>query len=148
MKRGQSTILMDNVIYLVLAAIFMVGMLAFVSGQSNGSDIWTQYYSEEVARILDYSQPGDKISVPIDRASKIAQSNDVELSEMFVFDNSKGMVGVKLSEGRRSYFTYFTDFDVVSCEIEFGLSDDVENTLRFEIVEDRGTDFFEECEIV
>ena len=139
---------LSYVIYIILLLMFVVPMVFFIRGQQDGGDIWAQFYSEEIIKVVDAAKPGDEVVLDVHKASKIAKGDIDELGKIFEFDNILNRVCVKLRKGRTACFSYFTDVDVVDCKLRLGIVGAGVNTLEFKIVEDRGTDFTEPCERV
>ena len=81
------------------------------------------------------------------RITEIAKKNEVGSGEIFRFDNSKNEVCVKLSKGRSVCFAYFNNVYVVLCSLEVGLGEPPVNTLKFNVIENRGTDLIERCRV-
>jgi len=131
-KKAQSDVLMNNVVYLILLAIFVVGMFAFIWQQSNGAAVWEDYYVKEIVKVIDLSKPGDQVTIDVQKATEIAKKNEVGFSEIFKFDNANNEVCVKLSQGRATCFSYFNDEDVIFEDIELGVP---VNILKFSVKE-------------
>lgn len=135
-RGGIGDILLDNVIYLVLLGIFIASITPFVLGQMNGGDVWADYYAKEIAKVIDFSKPGDKICLDVHKASEIAKNNNIRsFSEIFKIDNVKNEICVKLSSGRATCFDFFNDVDVINAGIELGFGKDGKNIFCFEINE-------------
>lgn len=137
-KAKIGDIVMDNVIYLILLVIFFVAMLTFVNSKMNGAVIWEDYYAKEIAQIIDMSKPGDIITLDVQSATEIAYKNKIaDFEEIFLFDNFNNEVCVKLSRGKASCFSYFSNVDVKMARGESNWIFFMEpvNRLHFEIVE-------------
>ena len=146
-RKGRiGDILLDYVIHLILLLMFSVAMFFFIGGQQDGGDIWAQFYSEEIVKVVDASKPGDEVVLDVHKATEIAKGDIDELGKIFEFDNSLNRACVKLRKGRTACFSYFSDVDVVDCGLRLGIVGAGVNTLEFKIVEDRGTNFTEPCE--
>jgi hypothetical protein len=113
-RAGLGDILLDNVIHLVLLALFLGGMFYFVFSYQNGAAIWEDYYAKEIVKVIDLSDSGDEIFMDVHKASEIAKGNKIaSFSEIFSIDNVKDEVCVKLNRGGGTCYSYFNDVDVV-----------------------------------
>jgi len=133
-KKAQiAETLMSNVIYLILLAIFVVGMFAFIWQQSNNAAVWEEYYTKEITKIIDLAKPGDKVTLDVQKATEIALKNNVASlkSDVFNFNNANNEVCIKLSQGRASCYKYFNDVDVIDRDVQLGIP---ENVLNFKVV--------------
>ncbi len=118
-KQAAENTISSTVIYLVIAMIFLAGMLLFIRSQANGAAIWEQYYSKEITKLINLAKPGDNISIDVQKAAQIAKSNDVQtFSEIFSFDNLQNTVCVKLSPGKKTCEAYFNDVIIISPDLE------------------------------
>ena len=138
-NKGETNILKDPVVYLILIVIFFVGMLFFVLQYEAGGIVWEDYYAKEIVKIIDFSKPGDKIEIDVHKATEIAKDNEVSsFSEIFQVNNKDKEVCVKLSKGRKTCYSYFNDVDVVNLELKLaeGKNEDNKevNVLGFEII--------------
>ncbi len=124
---------MQNVLYIIIVIIFIVGIFLFVQNQQNGASIWEKYYAKEISKVINLAQPGDSITLDIHKATEIAQKNKLSsFSEIFQFDNSNNELCVKLSLGRKTCYSYFNNVDINNIKIELGTPI---NILKFEVTE-------------
>lgn len=119
-KRGSSEDLMKSyLVYLILLIVFLAGMFFVISGQKQGADIWADYYSKEIVKVIDFSNIGDKICLDMHRPSVIAKDNEVKsYSEIFQIDNKNKDVCVKLSKGIKRCYNYFNDVNLINLEFK------------------------------
>ena len=103
---------MNNMTYLILLIMFIVGMLAFVYTRGNGAPVWEDYYAKEIVKIIDVSKPGDFVVLDVSKGTGIAKNNKIGFEEIFQFDNINHEVCVKLSKGGASCFSYFNNVSV------------------------------------
>jgi len=141
-REGESDILKDVIIYLILLVIFVVGMIVYLNQQQEGAGVWEEYYVKEIVKVIDFSKAGDEYFLDVHRATEIAKKNIVgSFSEIFSVDNVNNEICVKLSRGRRTCFNYFNDVDVINMELRLASgknekNEDV-NILYFKIKERR-----------
>ena len=135
-KKGEGdfgSFLHENVIYLVLLAMFAFLIFFTINGFSNGAAVWEDYYAKELTKVIDLSHPGDEIAIDIHKATEIAKKNRVKsFSSIFNFDNLKNEVCVKLKEGRKTCYFFSKDVDVVDRDLKLGVPG---NVLNFKISE-------------
>lgn len=135
-RRGEETfseMLLDNVIYIILVVAFFVGCIYFIDSRASGGVVWEDFYAKELAGVIDYARVGDKYSIDVQKATEVSFSNgQKDFEQMFVFDNLKNEVCVKLSNGGRTCFSYFSDVDVTNIDVVKGKP---VNILVFEIKE-------------
>lgn len=128
-------LLMTNVIYLILALAFLGLMLLYLYNQSNGAQAWSDIHAKEITRIINTGSPGDKITIDVQHATKIALNNGVSSrSEIVTINNKENEICVKLSPGRATCYKHFTNLDIINNEIK--LDNRYENNiLTFDLVE-------------
>ncbi len=133
-KKGEDSIIWNNVIYLILLVLFLMGMYVFLQNEREGAAVWEDFYAKEIVKIIDLAKPGDEITLDVQRASSVAHGNHVaSYSNMFQFDNLNNEICVKLNEGtRKTCYRYFNNVDIADVELRFG---EPINLLDFKIVE-------------
>lgn len=131
-EESISEVLMGNIVYLIFVVIVFSLMILFLRQQTNGAGTWEDYYAKEVAKVIDFSQPGDVITIDVQKATEIAQRNKVLslTSGIFTIDNLNQRVCVKLSGGRISCYNYFNNVDIVHYEVKLAQPG---NVLYFEV---------------
>ncbi len=138
-KKGDAEDLIKSyIVYLILLVIFIVGMLFVVNGQRQGADVWADYYSKELVKVIDFAKEKDKMCLDVHKATKIAKDNEVEsFSEIFQIDNINNDVCVKLSKGIKRCFNYFNDVDIVNLDLKTAVARNNEgefvNVLCFDV---------------
>ena len=133
MNKNASETLKENVVYLILLAIFVIGNGLFVWSQMNGASTLADYYSKETSKVINLAEVGDKIEIDIHRATKVALRNGIRnLNETATFDNEKNEICYKLSPGKKTCYNFFNDVEVINKKIKLGSP---VNILQFEIAE-------------
>jgi len=129
-------VLKVNFVYIVLLVFFVFLFAIFLWQQMNGAGVWEDYYSKEITKVVNLAEPGDEITLDVHKATEIAIKNDVaSFSEIFEFDNANNRICVKLSQARRSCYSYFNDVDIVGAEIELAQGENLDtNLLKFKVV--------------
>ncbi|MBX4196465.1 hypothetical protein KW805_02675 [Candidatus Pacearchaeota archaeon] len=126
-RRGSiGEILHDHIIYLILVALFVAGMSAFLYLQMNGAGLWGDYYTKQIALLIDQGKPGDEFHLDVGKAVSIAQKNGVsDVVNLFVFSNENNEVCARLSPSGKSCVSYFNDVKVIGVKTEFGVPNTV-----------------------
>ncbi|MDO8508889.1 MAG: hypothetical protein Q7S27_04360 [Nanoarchaeota archaeon] len=137
-NKGESDLMTSYLIYLIILIVFASLMVAYVYGERKGGDIWSDYYSKEIVKVIDFAKEGDKVCLDVHRASVIGRDNQVRsYSEIFQIDNKNNDVCVKLSKGIKRCYNYFSDVDIVNLEFKLGEgrndAGDFVNTLCFDV---------------
>ena len=139
-KKGNTEDLMKSyLVYLILLVVFLAGMLLVIYGQRQGADIWSDYYSKEIVKVIDFSNAGDKICLDVHRPSVIAKDNEVRsYSEIFSIDNKNKDICVKLSKGIKRCYNYFNNVEIVNLDFKLAEgrneNDEIVNILCFDII--------------
>src|SRR3989344_2704648 len=118
MDKKGTNVLLDNVVYVILAIIFFSMILYFLRNQWFQASFYENYYSKEISKVVNLAKPGDEIVLDVQKATEIAQKQSLRsFSEIFQFDNVNNEICVKLSAGRKKCYTYFNDVDVPYYEL-------------------------------
>ncbi|MFA5020294.1 MAG: hypothetical protein WC533_04305 [Candidatus Pacearchaeota archaeon] len=98
-KKGSGDNIYAEIIFLILTAIFLIGMFAFVHVKTSGSAYYEQMYSKKIALLIDSSKPETKIALNVKEFEKFEE--DVRLEEILDVSNQK--VTVKLDSRSDGY---------------------------------------------
>jgi len=109
-KRGEGTILVENIIYLILNLLFFAILIIFLIKQSSGAALLEQTYSKKVALLIDQAKPGMIIKLNLEKGMNIANSNKITPQELLVIEDN--FVKVTLSKGGGQEYHFFNDLDV------------------------------------
>jgi hypothetical protein len=135
-KAGMNDLVMSNIFYIILAALFTIGMVFWILSFANGAGIWSDFYAKEITRIVNYGEIGDEIELDVHEGSVIGIDNGVEsFNDMFRFNAKDNEVCVRLSKTQRSCYSYFNDVAISDVKFVLAGSVDGKNVLRFKIVE-------------
>ena len=133
-KAAFGDLQMSTVIFLIILVLLVGGMSFVIFKQREGVGIWEQYYSQEVARVVNMAKPGDEITIDVNKATEIALDNGVRFSDIFNFNNVNNEVQVKLSHSGVTSYKYFNEVDIVEWKVELDF-DDFTNKLHFKVRE-------------
>ena len=109
-KKGMWA-LQENAIFLILNAIFFTILLSFAIMNLNGEAVHEQAYAKQIALMLDNAQEGMTFSVDISELQTYAKKNNFQ-GNIIDIDESKGMIKVKVSDGRAYNYFYFTNYKI------------------------------------
>ncbi len=139
MNRKGVDLLANEVIYIILFALAISLSFALIYKYTNNASSVQDYYSKEIARVIDSSVPGDNISLNIDKAVSVAEKNGISISSgnSFKFDSANHRVCVLLSKGNPSCYSYFNDVSVVLPDNSIDLGNP-DNWIHFSIVSSSG----------
>jgi len=131
-KRGN--LLESNLVFLIVATLFIVGMFLFVSNYKNGAALQEDFYAKEIAYLINAAEPGTEVKLDVTDAMRLAEKNDVaDLTQIIQIDNENQEVIVSLTPGAGKAFPYFNNVVIYNQRIEY-LSEDLEtNYLEFEV---------------
>ena len=115
---GIGDILLDHVVYIFIVGVFFFIMLWYVLAQQSGGAFFEDYYAKEISKVVNLAKPGDEVTLDVHEGTVIARDNLVPtFSEMFVFNNAKNEICVKLTKGRKSCYNYYNNVDIVDVNI-------------------------------
>jgi hypothetical protein len=129
-RGGLVDILADNVIYLVLLALFLSVMIVFVARQRDSVSLWENYYASEIEKLIEMAEPGNEFEIDVHKATEIADSRGVAQNK--IFDFADGEIYVKVSASGRTMQRYYNNVKISEWEIIPGIEDGV-NKLRFKV---------------
>ncbi len=132
----KKAVLISTVIDFMLVVLTLVGFSVAIWATSGGAGIWADFYAKKISYIINYAEPGQNITLNFHDATKIAEKNSIDISEIFSVNNPENKVCIKLSSGRKTCYKYFNEVDVVNYRIIPASGPDGEtNVLSFNIVE-------------
>ena len=107
-KRG-STILIENVIFIILNLIFVSMLIAFIFTRSSSAGVLDEKYAKEIALALDAARPGMMITIYMNDAVKIAETNLGKNNLNNIVTISGNVVTVKLSPSASYSYSFFNN---------------------------------------
>jgi len=113
-NRGE--ILIESIIFIVLNLVFLSILLVFLSNQSNSMSTSEDFYSKEVALLVDSAKVGMTIKVNLEDALKIAEKNKIDFKDIMKFTDN--YVNIKLSKNVGHEYHYFNNVNVSSYPIK------------------------------
>ncbi|HIG52175.1 TPA: hypothetical protein EYQ19_02040 [Candidatus Pacearchaeota archaeon] len=135
-KRGVAdNVLLGNIIYIILGILFFIGMFYFVMGYQDGAAFYEDFFSKEIARLINVANPGQEVYLDVTEIVGIALGNGKKKEEIFIFDNINNEVIVSLRQGTGASFSFFNEVDVVESRVELVSGSANTNRLYFKIKE-------------
>jgi hypothetical protein len=117
-KRGDTNIIMDNLIYLVIFIAFFLMMFWFVGSYSNGSAFYEDFYAKEISRIINSASPGMEFKIDVTPIAVAAFKNKKPLKDIVSIDNVNNKVIISSRSNTGTSFSFFKDVDIVDYYIE------------------------------
>ncbi len=119
-KRGETGRLTGVVVFSVLAVLVLIIVAAFIVSKKNGASYYEEFYSQELALMIDTLPKGSEIYLDVTEATRVALKNDMNLEsdKLFSFDNENNIVIVKLRKNGYTSFNYFSDKVVADDKLE------------------------------
>lgn len=109
-KKGDTTLLLQNIIYIVLNLLFFAIIIGFLVQKSSGAALLEQTYSKKVALLLDQAKPGMIIKLNLEQGMKIASQDKINPLDILVIEDN--FVKVMLSKGGGQEYHFFNDINV------------------------------------
>jgi hypothetical protein len=133
MERKASSLLMENIMYLIILIFFVSMIMGFLWTRSNSAALWEDFYAKELARTLNSGEAGDSLRINVHKGTVIAKRSGIDVQEasnMFIFNAKDKKVCVTLSKGGGRCYPYFNNVAVTNVSIELGVPT---NFLTFKI---------------
>jgi hypothetical protein len=134
-KRGR--VIINSVMHIVYALIFLSILLLFVYGYKDGAAFWEDFYAKEIAYLINKAEPGTDVNLDVTRISEIALDNGKEIGKIVSINNVKNTVTVSLRNAKGTSFRYFNDVDIIVPDgglIEHSSRAADQNSLVFRVV--------------
>ena len=124
---NKANIVMDNIIHIVIFAIFFSIMFWGISSYSDGSALLEDLYAKEIARVINTAEPGMSFKIDISKIAVIAFNNGKAFSDIIDIDNINNEIRVSSRLTSGTAYKFFNDVDVVNWEV-VPVSDKAEGT--------------------
>jgi len=116
LKKGSTTFLSENIIFIVLNLVFLTILILFLFSKTGSAAVLEEKYAKQIALILDATKPVMEISLNMEDALKIAHKEKFEGSIVKIQGN---IVTVKLrNEGNGYSYSFFNDVEVNSYPLD------------------------------
>lgn len=136
-RAAISDVMISNIIFLLLLAMFMGTVVYFSVSQKDGAGVWADFYAKEIVKVVDGSLVGEEIIIEFQDAYAVAHKNAVSLDKIVTFDNEGNLVCVQLTFGNERCFRYYNDVDITKARNlpTFIMQDITGNKIIFKVVE-------------
>lgn len=111
MKSKKANFLTENVIFIIIAVLFVAMLFVFVSKTSSSTRMIEESEAKKIALILDSAEPGTEIKLNID---SLLESKQESLSEGDIFRIENNRVNVRLKSGEGYSYSFFNKIQVKS----------------------------------
>jgi hypothetical protein len=107
-KKGE--ILIENVVFILLNAIFLFILVLFLIKQGQGTIVLEQVYAKEIALLADSAKPGMLIKLDMEKALKVSEKNEMNFKDIVKINGN--IVQVKLSPDSGYSYSFFNDVNL------------------------------------
>lgn len=111
MTKKKANLLTENVVFIIIAILFIGMLFTFITKTSSNSSLLEQAEAKKVALILDSARPGTNVYLNIDSLLENKQEG-IEDSNVIRVDNDLNMVTVKLRQKSGYSYGFFNDVEV------------------------------------
>jgi len=117
-KRGDTSIMMDSIIHIILFILFFSMMFWFVNSYQNGSAFWEDFYAKEISRVINNAQAGMELKIDVTPLAVTAFKNGKPINDIISIDNVNNKVSVSSRRNGGTSFGFFNDVDIVDFYVE------------------------------
>lgn len=110
-KKGFDA-LMENLIFIIVIALFFGVMFAFVARAGSQANIIEQVYSKQVALLIDKMNSGMTVNLDISELNSAAKRNKF-YGKVVDIDNKNKKVNVQVVGGKGYSFNFFSDDEII-----------------------------------
>ncbi len=111
-KRGIGGPLMENLVYILFAVVFLMMMFLGVVRAGSSSTLYEQIYAKQIVLVIDKAEPGIEVKLDIYDLYNLARENKFS-GEVVKIGNTENKVSVKVVDGKGYDFYYFNDVNIV-----------------------------------
>lgn len=112
LDKKADSILIENVIFFVIVAVFFAAMFIFVARAGSQATIVEQIYAKQIALAIDKAKPGTIIEMDISKLYEVAEKNKISEKEMLKIDSDNNKVQVRLVQGKGYEFMFFNSVNI------------------------------------
>lgn len=131
----RANIVMDNLIHIIIFALFFSIMFWGISSYSDGSALMEDIYAKEIASIINTAEPGMNYKIDISKVAAIAFKNGKNYRDIVDIDNvnNEVIVSSRLTSG--TAYKFFNDVDIINFNVEPASGNTQATRLVFEVIE-------------
>lgn len=108
-KKRKGNILTENIIFIVLNLVFLSILLLFLFTKTGSAALLEEKYAKQIALALDAAEPGMTISLDMEDAMKIADTEKISRDDVVNIEGN--LVTVKLREDGGYSYSFFNDLE-------------------------------------
>ncbi len=105
----RASIVMDNLIHIIIFAMFFSIMFWGVSSYSNGSALLEDIYAKEIVRVINTAEPGMSFKIDISKIAAVANKNGKNFADIVYIDNVQNEVRVSSRLNTGTAYKFFND---------------------------------------
>ena len=134
-RRGDTHIILDSIIHIVIFILFFSGMFWFVTSYNDGAVLWEDFYAKQIANLINNAEPGMEIKVDVTRISGIAIKRGKDVKRIVDIDNVNNRVIVDLRNKKGASFAYFNNVDIIDWKVVQLSGGATTNRFEFKVIE-------------
>lgn len=108
-KKG-TTILAENLIFIILNVLFLVILILFVTRQSSSAAIVEENYAKQIALLIDSAKPGMILKLNMEEPMQIAEKNGIAFED--IVKKEGNFIILRLDENSGHSYSFFNDVDI------------------------------------
>ena len=136
-KRGDTSIMMNSIIYIIIFILFFSLMFWFVGSYSNGSALWEDFYSKEIVRLINTAKPGEEFKIDVTPLAVVASRSGKPIKDIVSVDNVNNQIIVSTKLNSGVSFKFFNDVDIVDWFVESPSGSPDSTRFIFKVVEEQ-----------
>ena len=134
MNKRALNLFNSNFVYLVIFVLFLYFMFLLIESYSNNATFYEEFYSKEIARIINGAEPGMEFKIDISPLALSASKNEKPIGEIVTIDNVNNQVITSARLGTGTSFGFFSDIDIVDWKVESPSGGQDRTRLIFKVV--------------
>lgn len=135
----RASIVMDNLIHIIIFALFFSIMFWGINSYSDGGFLLEDIYAKEISRVINTAEPGMSFKIDISKIASVAFENGKNFADIVYIDNVNNEVRVSSRLSSGTAYKFFNDVDVVNFEVK-PASASSKTLFIFEVVEKQRAD--------
>jgi len=108
--RKRGSLLLEEIIFFVLNAVFFIVMLVFILNNTATRAVYEQAYAKEIALLIDEAKPSMVIYIDMKKAIELAKNKNKE--EIVKINEKLKKITVSLGNTKGKSFRYFNDVNI------------------------------------
>lgn len=109
-KNKSGEMLVGNVVFILLNAVFIFILILFLLKQGEGAVVLEQTHAKQIALLVDSAQPGMTIRIDMEKAMNIAENRGIDFWD--IVDVDRNVVLVKLTDKSGYSYSFFNEVNL------------------------------------